>query len=268
MHHIAIGIVIAMIFVSIVASFCVVLIRLYFSRIKSYTAQLYQKDLDHQKSLNTAIMETQEQVLHNISQDLHDDAGQQLTYINFQLENLKLDSAHMSGALEPVSESVRQLSDTVRGISHALNNQLLTQQDLVRAIETEMLRLQKNARIHFVFSVDGKPEDPFSVDEKVVIYRIFQESVNNILKHASATRVDVHISFNPVFALHISDNGHGFDLRQLPTDATLGLKNMANRAGIIGYQLDTISAPDKGTTITLTKTENHGKDKHRNHRRS
>src|SRR5690606_36362346 len=99
-----------------------------------------------QKTLNAAIIETEEQVLNNISQDLHDDAGQQLTYINFQIENLRLDSTELGQLLAPVSESVAQLSRSIRRISHSLNNQLLTQQDLLKAITTEAERLQQNAK--------------------------------------------------------------------------------------------------------------------------
>jgi glucose-6-phosphate-specific signal transduction histidine kinase len=88
---IAFGIIISLLFISLVVLFCVIIIKLYVQKIKKYNKELYQKDLDHERNLNTTIVETQEQVLQNISQELHDDAGQQLTVINFQLENLKLD---------------------------------------------------------------------------------------------------------------------------------------------------------------------------------
>ena len=139
--NIAYGIIIGMLFISLVLLFCILLVKLYIRKIKNYTAVIYQKDIDFQKSLNQTIIETQEQVLNNISQDLHDDAGQQLTYINFQLENLKLDSEGMHETLQPLSDSVRQLSDSIRSISHSLNNQLLLQQDLFKAMEAETIRL-------------------------------------------------------------------------------------------------------------------------------
>ena len=83
MSNITFGIVTILLFVTLIVLFCIILIKLYVRKIKNYTKVIYQKDIDFQKSLNETIIETQEQVLNNISQDLHDDAGQQLTYINF-----------------------------------------------------------------------------------------------------------------------------------------------------------------------------------------
>jgi len=107
MDKIVYGIVIGFLFIGTMLFFCVILIRLYFKKIKKYTRLLYQKDLDFQKDLTTTIIETQEQVLENISKDLHDDTGQQLTVINFQLENLKLDSPKRQEELAPLSDSIR-----------------------------------------------------------------------------------------------------------------------------------------------------------------
>jgi glucose-6-phosphate-specific signal transduction histidine kinase len=82
---IALGILLSIAFTCLIFLFCLALIKLYIKKIKEHN----QKELNFQKELNTTIIETQEQVLNNISQDLHDDAGQQLTYINLQLEYLK-----------------------------------------------------------------------------------------------------------------------------------------------------------------------------------
>src|SRR5690606_25326624 len=114
LSNVAFGIIIGLIFIALVVLFCIVLVKLYINKIKTYTKVIYEKDLNFQKTLNSSIIETQEQVLNNVSQDLHDDAGQQLTYINFQLENLKLDSPEMRQILDPISQSLSQLSASVR----------------------------------------------------------------------------------------------------------------------------------------------------------
>ncbi|SCY08045.1 sensor histidine kinase [Flavobacterium caeni] len=249
---IAFGIIIGLMFVSLIVLFNVLLVKLYIRKVKTYTAQLYQKDLDHQKSLTGAIIETQEQVFNNISADLHDDAGQQLTYINFQIENLKLDSVAMQRDLQPLSESVRKLSDSIRSISHSLNNQLIVRQDLVKAIGAEVERLRKNPKLDLTFSVKGEPRD-FSVDEKIVIYRIFQEIINNTLKHAAASHISVRIRLNPLFEMQVTDNGKGFSADRIESKTTLGLQNMATRATGIGYHIDIISEPGNGTRVTLSE---------------
>lgn len=255
-NNIAFGIIIGLLFVCLVVLFCAILIKLYIRKIRNYTALIYQKDLEFQKAINETIIETQEQVLNNISQDLHDDAGQQLTYINFQIENLKLDSGEMHTVLQPLSDSVRRLSDSVRSISHALSNQLLLQQDLFKAMEAEALRLQKNDRIDISFEIKGKAGKTFSVHEKIMIYRIYQEILSNIFKHAKATSVAIELLDGPYFTLHITDNGKGFDPEKTKNGTTLGLHGMVQRAAIINYTLNINSAPGKGTAIMLSENQN------------
>lgn len=254
------GIIIGLLFICLATFFCVLFAKLYIRKIKNYTALIYQKDIDFQKTLNTTVIETQEQVLYNISQDLHDDAGQQLTYINFQLENLKLDSPELRQALEPVSQSVGKLSGSIRNISHSLNNQLLLRQDLLKAIEAEITRLKNSGPLQITHSVGRKSGKSFTTDEKIFIYRIFQESLNNVYKHARASQIDISVTSSPVFRMTITDNGQGFDLQK--TGNTLGLQNMIGRAQMIGYGLQIITSPGQGATIVLfeNQTADYGKD--------
>ena len=247
--NIAIGILIVLLFLSIIILFCVLVVKLYIKKIKAHN----QKELDFQKTLNDTMIETQEQVLNNISQDLHDDAGQQLTYINFQIENLKLDSPELQETLAPLSQSVGLLSQSVRSISHSLNNQLIRQQDIIKAIATEIERLQKNTKTDLNFSFEEKVHKLFTVDEKIVLYRIFQECLNNCFKHAKATVINIRISTEPAFKMVIADNGQGFDVATAKEMNSLGLRNMINRTESIGYDISIITHIDIGTTITLTE---------------
>ncbi|RZJ65134.1 MAG: hypothetical protein EOO50_14940 [Flavobacterium sp.] len=252
LFDLALGILIGVLLIIIVAVFCLVLIRLYINKIKTYTAALYQKDLDLQKSITQTVIETQEQVLQNISQDLHDDAGQQLTSINFQIESLRLDSSQYNTELEPVSQSIKQLATSIRNLSHSLSNQLLLGDDLIKAIETEAERLKNTGRVMVQFSFFETGPKIFTPDEKIVLYRIFQESINNILKHSGARFIDIRITTEP-FSMTISDDGKGFDSLSETGKAKLGLTNMANRAAFIDHDFDIRSVPGTGTVLTITK---------------
>ncbi|TDP61019.1 sensor histidine kinase [Flavobacterium dankookense] len=253
MNTIVIGIIIGTLFISLLLLFFVVLIKLYFTKIKNYTQKLYQKDIDFQKSLTETIVETQEQVLNNISQDLHDDAGQQLTYINFQIENLKFDSPELQQQLEPISQSISNLSQSIRSISHSLNHQLLLQQDLLKAIQTEVERMQKNDLVKFHLELDNSGNKKFSTNEKIVIYRIFQEIINNAFKHSKAKNIRIEIKTKPHFFMEITDDGKGFDVSK--KGQTLGLQNLKARAKLIEYDITIQSAINHGTTITLTQNQ-------------
>ncbi len=256
MYSIAFGIIIGLLFVLLLVLFCILIVKLYINKVKNYTKLIYQKDIDFQKTLNQTILETQEQVLNNIAQDLHDDVGQQLTYINFQLENLKLDNDGFKPVLEPLSESVGNLAQSIRGVSHSLSNQLLVQQNIIKAIANEVKRLQKNSKIRFKFSLESDTGKEYSINEKIVIYRIFQEIINNCLKHAKASEIIITINTNPYFKMMVSDNGKGFDSNKIKeTTKTLGIHNMSNRAAIINYELDIKTKIGEGTTILLTEKQ-------------
>ncbi|KFF03171.1 sensor histidine kinase [Flavobacterium reichenbachii] len=255
MNQVVIGIIIAFIFIGLILTFCVILIRLYFNKIKKYTELLHEKDLNFQKAITQTVIETQEQVLNNISNDLHDDAGQQLTYINFQIENIKLDSPELGETLEPVSQSLGNLSKSIRSISHALNSQLLVQQDLIKAIATEIKRLKKNSKIDISYSFEEMEVKRFDDNEKIIIYRIFQECINNVFKHAKASKLNIFITTSPDFKMIISDNGKGFDSIDKKDKLSLGLINMANRADSIAYHLAVESQVGSGTEITLSENK-------------
>ena len=251
---IAFGIIISLLFVSLVILFCVVVIKLYIQKIKKYNEQLYQNEIDFQKTLTSTILETQEQLLNSISQELHDAAGQQLTVINFQLENMKLDHPNCENEISPISNSVRYLSQTLRAVSHSLNSNWLSDNGLINAISKEVLRLQKNKTIVISLHKEESVVKNFESDVQIVIFRIFQEIINNILKHADATKIDITLRTQPAFQIIIQDNGIGFENIMLENTNSIGLKNCASRAKMIHYTFEIKSQLSIGTTVILQET--------------
>lgn len=252
-NDLAFGIILGVALISLLVVFCALLIKMQIGKTKTYTQTLYQKDLNFQKSLNATIIETQEQVLNNISQDLHDDAGQQLTSINFQLENLKLDSPELEKALAPISKSLGQLSQSIRSISHSLNQQVILKNNFIDAFDAEVKRLKKNKKIDVSFTFEELVKKNFSTNERIFIYRIFQECINNCLKHSKATSIDIAIKTQPAFEMVFSDNGIGFDEAASGGKVSMGMSNMKARAQDINYALLVESTPGKGTTIRLSQ---------------
>ena len=251
LDKIAFGIITTLIFISLVILFCVLFVKLHIRKVTNYNKLIFQKDIDFQKNLTKTVIETQEHVLNSVSRDLHDDAGQQLTYLNLQVENLKLDSEQLREKLEPISESLRQLSASIRGISHSLNNQIVLHTDLLQAIKREAERVS-SAGITVSCNLPAAEWQPYSPDQRVVIYRIFQEILNNALKHSAASKISVEVTENP-FKLVISDDGKGFDVQMAEDQSSLGLKSMRARAEAIGFNLE-ISSSNKGTIVTLSET--------------
>jgi len=251
MTKIAFGIIISLLLISLVVLFCIILIKLYIEKIKKYNAQIYENEINFQKTLNASIVETQEQLLDSISRDLHDDAGQQLTVINFQIENLKFDFPNCENNLEPISNSVLKLSQSLRQISHSLNSNWLEKNGLIDAIKQEVTRIKKSDRISISYKSDNKTKN-FKNEEQIVLFRIFQETINNILKHSRATAIEIEVVFNPKFLLKIQDNGIGFDVDLVSnSNHSIGIQNCIKRAEVINYIFEIQSIKNEGTTITL-----------------
>jgi len=253
-NNIALGIIIILLFVSLIVLFFALVIKLYINKVKKFTKLIYQKDIEFQKSLNQTIIETQEQVFKNIGEELHDDAGQQISVINFQIEGLKYGVSIENEQLVSLKQSIDTLSGTIRSLSHSLNNQILLQQDIVKAINSEVLRIQKNRSIEFILRLDNSSERAFETNQHIILYRIFQETINNVLKHAKASLVTIEVITMPKFKMTIADNGRGFDHEfKKNYSETLGLNNIYNKAKIINFEATIYSKPNQGTIITISE---------------
>ena len=219
----------------------------------SFLIQDKEKEIQFQKTLTATVIETQNQVLENISQDLHDDAGQQLTVINFQLEQLKLDLQDNGSKLAGVSNSVLQLASSLRKISHSINPNWLENMGLINAIKAEAARI--NDYKHIKISTNCIDEVPLKIkkEAEIVLFRIFQETINNILKHAKPSKIKIKINTNAKLKIEITDDGIGFDIENKQFKNTIGLQNCKNRAQLIHFDYQIISEIYKGTTVILTE---------------
>ena len=198
----------------------------------------------------------QEQRL-QISRDLHDNIGSQLTFIISSLDNLKygFDIANeglknkLFGIRNFTKDTITELRDTI----WAMNKEEITLQDLSTRISNFIENAKAASKgIRFEFEIDNSiPENiSFSSLKGINLYRIIQESVNNALKHAQATRIAVSISASGKgYTIKIEDNGNGFNTE----DAGLGngLNNIRKRASESSGELAVVTAPGKGTSIII-----------------
>ena len=123
---------------------------------------------------------------------------------------------------------------------------------MLKAIENEFDILKKTGAYAVTLRIEGNyyhlPEQ-----KELILFRMFQEIINNIIKHAQASAIDISIIFQPKqFMLCINDNGIGFNIADIDTSKGIGLKNIINRSQLIGafYSIDSKAA--KGTTIKIT----------------
>ncbi len=222
-----------------------------------------------QEQFSRQLIESQEAERKRIAAELHDSLSQSLVIIkNRALLGLQTpgDQARTSGQLEEIVEATGSAIDEVKEIAYALRPFHLDRLGLAQAIEVMLERIAETSGLHFTAHFDAL-DGLFSPEVDINVYRMVQECVNNIVKHAEATEVKITMKrvARAVIA-KIEDNGRGFT----PGTANhaghsgspangggklrrggFGLSSLTERARIIGGQMTIESAPGRGTTITI-----------------
>jgi two-component system NarL family sensor kinase len=177
-------------------------------------AKMANMQLEYQKELRTIETETQEQTLNYISGELHDNISQQITILFFQVEKQKLLYPDMEEPLMPATQTIKTIAEQVRLLSHALSNDFISRHGFVASVTHEVARLQQLDKLNLHWQHDGKKPE-FSPDQELVLFRIFQEVVNNTLKHAGAANmyITLHSAAEAIFEMQ--DDGCGFYLQQI-----------------------------------------------------
>jgi signal transduction histidine kinase len=219
----------------------VISIFIYFFNRNRYKTQLALQQVAEQRNKVLAVLETEERERKRIAADLHDGVCQMLAAVSLQLNNTK----------QPVTvaqDLLDMAAAEVRSVSHQMSPELLKHYGLVKAIENSLAQLN-NSNIGIVFNFYSLIEH-YGADEllQVMIYRAFQELVNNVIKHAKASEVNVHLTISEQSALlMIEDDGLGFNVAGLHSG--LGLKSLANRVKAFNGTLTIDSTPGRGTTV-------------------
>jgi signal transduction histidine kinase len=205
-----------------------------------------------------AITYTQEEERRRIARDLHDDTVQSLIAIGQRLE-LARDTVpeHPTDAVEQLRDLRRMITrtiDSVREFSRDLRPTALEDLGLVAALQHLVNTLCPSSSVEVAFSIEGSPEG-LSPDMEVTIYRIVQEALTNVRKHAGATQVQLQTQFLPdTVQITIRDNGVGFsvpeEMAELASEGHFGLMGIKERAQLFGGQA-TIESTD-GTTLLVT----------------
>jgi two-component system sensor histidine kinase UhpB len=221
-----------------------------------------QKRIREEKDQFTRkIVEAQEAERNRISRELHDDTAQWLALLTLEMDDLitrcnQLPPDTLS-RLQKLRQTTEKALQEVRRFSHELRPSVLEHFGLGAALElivSEFSSFDSTPRVEAEFNMSGSNER-LGEEIELVLFRIAQESLNNIRKHARATYVTVSLKTNEKsINLLISDNGRGFELKKKPVSSItrgLGLVGMRERANLIGGKLIVKSIPGKGTTILV-----------------
>ncbi len=219
--------------------------------------KLLKKLTAQQKLQLEAIVRTEESERKRIATDLHDGIGQLLSSVKINL-GIAMEKAERSDyntttlLLNKSTDSINQITKELRNISYNLLPPSLEQFGLASAIEEEVNKLKSKPDlfIHFDNSTTGAR---FEQKIELILFRVFQEMLNNALKHAEAREITIQlIEHGNTLVLMFEDNGRGFnkDVGLLKKNSS-GLKNLYSRINLIQGTINIDSTPASGTTITI-----------------
>ncbi|MGD8646001.1 MAG: PAS domain S-box protein, partial [Desulfobacterales bacterium] len=211
-----------------------------------------KKAQDQLRRLSAGIMANQEKERSAIARELHDELGQVLTALRMdsvwmQQRFTKSDAKASERALTMCRLIDKNIED-VRGMAFRLRPGVLDDLGLVDALEWYTTDFERRTEITCVFEYDKIP----SLSETIATaaYRITQEAITNVARHALASRVEVMLTAqNGNLTLEVADNGRGFYSPDLSDAEGLGIAGMRERAALVNGTLDVVSQPEKGTRV-------------------
>jgi signal transduction histidine kinase len=242
-------------FILVMITFIIIILFFVQKKQKSFTSDLLAVKANYEKELYKAQLEIQEQTFKEISREIHDNVGQILSLAKLGLGTLDLErKEEAKESISEISDILEKALDDLRHLSRTMNAEVVSKGGLKKSIEMQVGYIQRGGKYHIHLEVHGNPVF-LNETKEIILFRIVQEALNNILRHATATDICISLDYGRNFlGLQINDNGKGFDLNeQFSGLKTInGIHNMQQRAKLIdaGFEMD--SQPGKGTCINVT----------------
>jgi PAS domain S-box-containing protein len=211
-----------------------------------------KKAQDQLRRLSAGIMANQEKERSAIARELHDELGQVLTALRmdsvWMQKRLKKSDSKASERALTMCRLIDKNIEDVRGMAFRLRPGVLDDLGLVDALDWYTSDFERRTEITCIFERDNVP--PLSETVATAAYRIAQEAITNVARHAFASRVEVVLKVqNGILTLKVADNGLGFNSLVLSDSEGLGVAGMRERATLINGTLEVDSQPEKGTRV-------------------
>ncbi|HET6977160.1 MAG TPA: PAS domain-containing protein [Pyrinomonadaceae bacterium] len=224
-----------------------------------------KKSAEQLKTLSRRLMEVQEMERRNIALELHDEIGQVLTGLKLTLEvSTKLPPAEVGDSIVQASGLVNELMARVRKLSLDLRPGMLDDLGLLPTLlwHIEHYTAQTHVKVNFKHS--GLERERFAPEVETVAYRVVQEALTNVARHANVAEATVRVwTHQGTLSIEIVDGGNGFDLETVVARETSGLAGMRERAMLAGGQLKIESTVGEGTRLLAELSIKHKKEAQR-----
>lgn len=250
-----ITIVVASVFFVLIGIFLMILVFFFLRRQRKYKMEKEDMRNRFEQTLLNTQLEIQEHTFNYISQEIHDNIGQILSLVRINLNVLseKSPEIHFANTDELLGKVIRDL----RNLSHNLNSNRLKEIGIVEGLRSLLLQLDKTEKFTTEFNSPDNALSFMNNDHCLILYRMVQEVLHNIIKHASASHIviDIQPKSSKTYSVCITDNGKGFDTKTLEDNSTgIGLQNIFARAKLINAVVKVNSTQGKGTSINFDIT--------------
>jgi PAS domain S-box-containing protein len=211
---------------------------------------LIHQELERQKAINQATVETQEQERGEIGKELHDNVNQVLTTTKLYLELASSNAELKDELINKSTKNIVNVINEIRQLSRSLMDPSIGDLGLVDSIHDLVGNINLTRKLHVTLVVDDSIDPLLSKNQKLTTFRIIQEALNNAIRHAKATTVNIDISKKEdAIEMMIKDDGIGFNPQTIKKGA--GLKNIQNRVYLIDGTHSIESQPEQGCTLII-----------------
>lgn len=218
---------------------------------KRLEQELLKHELEYKKLINQATVDSQEQERSEIGRELHDNINQVLTTTKLYLELAIANEDMMKELVKKSSRNISSVINEIRELSRSLMDPTIGDLGIVDSINDLIENINLTRKVHINLQIDDSIENLLDRNQKLTIFRIIQESLNNVIRHAKAKLVTIFISVQDEnVRLTIADDGIGFSNDSIKKGA--GLKNITNRVYLINGNFRIDSKPGQGCQIKIT----------------
>jgi PAS domain S-box-containing protein len=210
---------------------------------------------DENREVVSRMVQSVEDERRRISRELHDTVGQHLAVVGMQLKAIKLELAGSESALQRLDrlqEALRSMEDQIDRLAHDLRPSALDDLGLEEAMRSHVEMWSSEAGVPCELHTHGLGGERLSPSIENTAYRVMQEALTNVHRHAGAARVSIIVERRPrELRMVVEDDGRGFDAARSDERPSLGLRGMKERAVLVAGTLEVESVPGSGTTVYL-----------------
>jgi len=233
------------------AGFIIYFIILYQKKQTQNKAEREILEANFKQEFLKARLEIQEETFTYVGRELHDNINQVLSFVKLNLAMIKVAEPAQQTKINENRDLVAQVITDLRDLSKSLSFEHITKLGLVKTIENEVDKLNKSGLIDAELFITGDIY-PMGEQRELVLFRIFQEAVNNTIKHSGANHLKISLQYIPeMFNLTLEDDGVGFSTNSLDHSRGSGLMNIENRATVIGAVASISSSAGNGCSVKV-----------------